>query len=91
MQTLYKQPSESRIYTMDFSANMSSGETLVAVTSFTVSPAGLTYTSATPSGQVVAMRLSGGTDDVQYKITVVVTTSAGNTLENEGYLLVRNT
>lgn len=89
-QTLTKQSSESRVYSMDFSANMQPAETVVSVDSFTVTPAGLTYTSATPSGQTAVMRLSGGVSVTQYKVTLVVTTSEGNVLEDDGYLLVKD-
>lgn len=90
VETLYKQPTESRVYTMDFSPNMVTGETISSVTSFTVSPSGLTSNTATPNGQEVNFRLSGGTANTQYKITCVVATSLGNTLEMEGYLLVED-
>lgn len=92
IQTRYKQPTESRVYTMDFSGKMQAGETIASVTTFTVAPAtGLTYNTATPDGQVVNFRLSGGTVNTQYKITVLVLTSDGNTLEGEGNLLVEDT
>lgn len=89
-QTLIKQPSESRLYTMEFAANLASGETLTSVSSVTASPSGLDL-SATPSvsGTKAQQRIASGTAGVQYKVTFVVVTSAGNTLEGEGYLTVR--
>lgn len=89
-QVLTKRPAESRIYNMDFAGKMEAGETIAGVSSWTSSPDGLTVGSAAYSGQVAQARLSGGTDGVKYLQTVVVTTSAGNTLQAEGYLFVRD-
>lgn len=87
--TLYKQPSESRVYDMDFAANMSTAETISSVTSYTASPSGLTLDPAVSiSGKKVQKRLSGGTAGTLYKITVVILTSLGNVLEGEGQLHV---
>lgn len=91
-QTLIKQPNESRIYTMSFEANLGSGETLSAVSSFTGSPDGLTIADASVSsdGKKAQARISDGTAGEGYKITVVATTSFGNTLEAEGALVVKD-
>ena len=89
-QVLSKRPAESRLYNMDFSAKMEAGETITGVTSWTSSPSGLTVGTAAYSGQTAQARLSAGTDGVKYLQTVVVTTSAGNTLQAEGYLFVRD-
>lgn len=92
--TLIKQPSESRLYTMDFAANCAVGETISSVTSFAAdTPTGataLTVGGASCSGTTASARISGGTDGKQYKVTVLVLTSAGNTLEGEGILQVRD-
>jgi hypothetical protein len=90
LQTLKKQPSESRVYDMDFAANMVAGETVTAVSSVVVDPVGLTIGTAVFSGQRIQFRLSAGTAGITYKITVVVATSAGNTLEGDGLLRVEN-
>jgi len=90
LEVLEKQPRESRVYTIDFSPNMQEGETITSVTTFDVTPAGLTYNSATPSGQLIAVRFSGGTASTQYKWSAVVVTSLGNTLEDDGYLHVKD-
>jgi len=89
-QTLNKQPSESRVYAMDFSAKMDATDSVASVSSITVLPATLTYTTPTPSGKSVVMRLSGGVDNTQYKVTVIIVTTLGNTLEGEGFLLVKD-
>jgi hypothetical protein len=91
IETLYKQPSESRLYTMDFSANLTTGETIASVTSVTADVAGLTIGVPAVSGRAVQVKLSAGTADVLYKVTFMVVTSAGNILEAEGYLKIENT
>lgn len=87
---LIKQPSESRLYTFDFSANMGTSESITSVSSFTVAPAGPVLGTPTFSGKRVQNRISGGTANTNYKITVVVATDAGNTLEGEANLFVRD-
>ncbi len=88
--TLTKQPTESRVYTMDFSNNMDDAESLASVTSVTSAPTGLTVGTATAIGKLVAFRLSSGTSNTSYKITVVTVTSMGNTLEGQGFLMVKD-
>ncbi len=89
-QTLVKQPSESRVFAMDFAAQLADGESLTSVSSVTAAPSGLTISgAATLSGAVASQRIAGGTAGVRYVVTFVVTTSASNTLEGEGYLLVK--
>lgn len=90
-QTLTKQPSESRIYDMSFSANMIAAEAISSVTSIVATPAGLTLGPPTFSGTRLQVRISGGTTGVLYKLTAVVVTSLANILEGDGYLLVQNT
>lgn len=85
--TVIKQPSESRLYTMEFAALLGSGETLSSVVSVNVDK-----TTASPlliSGQAVngtalTFRLTGGLAGTRYKVTGIVTTSGGNTIEGEG-------
>jgi len=95
MHPLTKQPSESRIYAVNFSANLTTGETIVAspVPVVTPTPSGLTITSVAPdsTGKKVQFRIAGGTDGVQYKLTVTATTSLGNALEEDVDLVVENT
>lgn len=88
---LEKQPSESLLYDMDFVGRMEDDVTLTAVVSVTGAPTGLTIGSASYSGTRAQFRISGGTAGTKYKLTVVVTTSDGNTLEGEGNLFVMNT
>ncbi len=76
---------------MDFSALLAPGENISGVTSVTASPNGLTLSgSATISGLTANQRIAGGTNGTTYKVTFVITTSLGNTLEGEGYLKVED-
>lgn len=94
METLVKQPAESRAFTMDFSALLASGETLTAVSTVTIAPvtaSPLTASGvATVSGASAQQRLTGGLAGTKYKVTFVVTTSLSNILEGEGYLNVKD-
>lgn len=88
---LDKQPAESKIFQMDFSANMAEAETVASVTSVVATPSGLTIGTPAPSGKTAQVRISSGTTGARYKVTFTVQTSAGNTLEGDGYLNVKNT
>lgn len=87
--TLKKQLTESRLYDLDFSANLATGELLSTIVSLVAAPTGLTLSDQAiwTSGRGVQVRIAGGVA-ASYKITAVVTTSAGNTLEGEGVLNV---
>lgn len=94
VQTLIKQPSESRLYSIDFTPLLSSGETVSSVTSFTsdqpTGAAALSISGIAASASLAQARIAGGTDKYAYKITAVVSTSLGNTLEGEGILQVKD-
>ncbi len=85
--TVIHQPTESRLVSMEFAALLASGETLSAVSSVTADkttiPA-LTIGTPAVSGTKATFRISGGDAGTLYKVTALVTTSAGNTLEGEG-------
>ena len=92
IQTLTKQPGDNRLYDMEFAGLLVQDDTLASVSSLTVSPdptsPALTVGSATVSGTRAQFRISGGKAEVRYKITLVVLTVGGDTLEGEGYLFV---
>ena len=87
---LEKQPTESLLYDMDFLGRMVTGTTISSIVSFTASPSGLSVSPATFGDTRVQVRIGQGTSGVKYKLTAIVTDSAGNTLEGEGYLFVRD-
>ena len=89
--TLTKQPSETRIFGMSFFNKLrSSSETIVSINSVNIYPddASLTAIEYSIGINVANITVSAGTNDRTYKITVVVTTSDGQILENEGLLKV---
>lgn len=94
---LVKQPSESREYDLDFTALLVPGETIAGITSVGSTIMGKVVGSAdvsigsssiTSDSLKVRVRISGGTNGEDYKITAVVTTNQGNTVEGEGILRV---
>ncbi len=88
LERLTKQPSESRLFDFDFGGKMATGETVTAVVSVVSTPSGLTVGATSFSGMIAQVRLSAGTDQVEYLLTCKVTTSAANTLELDGLLFV---
>ena len=85
---LNKQPSESRLYDIDFSPLLATSDVINAVTSVTESPSGLTIGGASIASPLIQFRISGGTDEILYKITVIVTTTGGDILETDVRLRV---
>ena len=81
------------MFTMEFAALLAAGETISSVSSAVVdlvtSPI-LTVGAPAASGSQVTVRLSGGVTNNVYKLTVIVVTSAGNTLEGEGLVQCEN-
>lgn len=97
--SLTKQPDESRLYDMDFSNLLATGETISSVDSVTqlewdantedyIATTDLTLGAPSTNGTIGQVRISGGNDGETYKITFLVTTDATNTLEGEGILTV---
>lgn len=93
---LWKQPSEDRIYSFDYSEMPEIKDNLEYITAagtVTASPSGLTIgTPSIDSGQKkVNVRISGGTTAISYTVTNSgVTTSGSNTLEGEFTLRCKN-
>lgn len=94
---LTKHADERRQYSMDFSADMTSAETIEesspspAVTS-TLRGGGtsdLTIDTIAVSGQTVTFWVDGGTDHKRYRIKVAITTSSGQELVGIGKLEVK--
>lgn len=76
---------------MEFMPLMDADETITSVTSVTALPAGLTLVGVpTFAGTMAQQRIAGGVDSITYKVTFIVVTSKGNTLEGEGNLVVKN-
>lgn len=94
--TLEKQPSEARLFDMYFDNKMRTGELIVSIDGVVSDPVGISFDGQSFSGQIVQLLVSAGDPpdrgDLpynQYKITVTVTTDAGQVLENEGFLNIQ--
>lgn len=87
--TLKKQPGETRLFGMSFSNKLNTGETIASIDSMVSDPAGdLTITDHSVSSGVANVLISGGVTGKTYKVTVTVTSSEGQILENDGWLEV---
>ena len=96
LRVLYKQPSETRVFHMNF-ANLLGSAEIAGVDSVTVVARGnlgayapVSVDSTTYDQSRVAFTLSGGTDGEDYKVTVRVASTDGMILEGEGFLYVRD-
>lgn len=83
-----KQPTEVLDYDFDYSAWLVITDEISAAT-ITV-PSGITLDSYSFTDTVVKIWLSGGTDGETYKITCLVTTSAGRKKEKELRIKVKD-
>jgi len=93
---LYKQPSESRLYHFVFTNLLASGEALDTIVSVVQINYGkitgsddLSILTQVKSTDTVQVRLAAGTAGESYKLTAIATTDAGNTLEVDGILHVK--
>ena len=90
-----KQPSEVRQYIMTFANILASGETISTIVSVTHEVRGggtsdLTVYNEVATTNEVSTWISGGTNNVTYRIEITVTTSEGQTLEGDGIISVRD-
>lgn len=100
LQTTEKQIAEAVIVQFDFSPDMAEAETLSSVTSIVSANQGdvggssnVTISNialSSVSTKIAQCLVSGGTVGERYKLTAIVVTSAGQTLEADGYMRVRN-
>lgn len=89
MITVIKTPSESRLYTTDFTNRLGTGET-VASGVITSAPVGLTVGSGVVVSPYVQVQLSGGTHLTTYSVNIKAYTSSSNILEEQFEVAVRN-
>ena len=83
---LSKQPGEARLYDIDFAPLLASGDTIASVTSVTTAQVGLTIALPSFASPLVQVRISSGTDGTLYKITAIIVTTDGDTLETDVFL-----
>lgn len=92
-QVAEKTPNETRNVAVSFAGRLD-GESLIGTPSLSVSPSGLSVSSAivsestlsingrdVPASEAVQFVVSGGTADVVYTIAIVTTTESGQVLE----------
>lgn len=89
-----KQSGEIETYTIDYADDLTDGDGLLSPATASVSPAGLTidYVNVIENGtdHRVRVKVSGGTNDTEYKVTVVANTEDGRRLEDEFYVKIKD-
>lgn len=98
LDVLVKQPGENRLYDIPFEQELRAADSIASVASVTVEAQGdvaeisaLTKEGAAAHNtDTVQQRLSGGTDGERYKIEAVAITTAGDTIEVDVMLYVRD-
>ena len=85
---LTKQPGESRLYDIDFAPLLATNDTIASVTSVTTAQSGLVIGSPAFTTPKVQVRISEGTDGTLYKITAIIVSTVGDTLETDVFLRV---
>ena len=85
---LDKQPTESDLFDIDFTPKLATVHSISSVTSVTTAQSGLTIGSPVLSTPKVQVRISSGTTGTPYKVTAIVVTVNGNTLETDVVLRV---
>lgn len=88
MTVLYKQPTETKIFDIEFENQLASGDSLSSITSVTEATAAITIASTSISGTKVRGTYSGGVDGVTYHIVAIVVTTDVETIEVDVYLRV---
>ena len=94
-QRLCKQPLEKRLFTMDFTNVLGTGEGISVISGITSEKMGgyATDLSITGSGissdtKKINMYIASGTQGTTYKVEVLVNTDASQTLEGDGILYI---
>ena len=94
-QRLCKQPTESRLFTMDFTSVLGSSEGVSSISGISSQKVGgyATDLSITNSGissdtKKVNMYIASGSNGTTYRVEVLVNTDAGQVLEGDGILYI---
>ena len=92
MATLIKQPSETKIYQIDFTNLLDTGDSIASVTSvLEETTEDLTIGTDSIVSKAVQFSVDGGVDGTTYHLEAIVVTTNGETLEGDGYLFVTDT
>jgi len=84
-----KQPVEVKDYDIDYSEWLTAGDNVQSAT-VVVTPAGLTVESVFVNDPRVKIWVSGGTDTLQYKLTVTMTSADGRVKQDEFKIRVKD-
>jgi hypothetical protein len=86
-----KDPSSSEFFGFDFGLLLTEGDTVLSVVGVTVTGADnlLTHGAPATNGNLVVVRLTGGTLGLTYAVKAEVTTVGGETLDLTAYLVIR--
>jgi len=84
-----KQPVEVKDYDIDYSEWLTAGDNVQSAT-VVVAPAGLTVESVFVNDPRVKIWVSGGTDTLQYKLTVTMTSADGRVKQDEFKIRVKD-
>jgi hypothetical protein len=85
-----KNPDESKIYSVDFSAALSTGDTITGTPTVVANPATLTISEITAGDDYVQFRAAAGVDGVMYTIAVSADTTLDSSLVANLDLLVED-
>lgn len=90
-----KRSGEVKTVTFDFTSDLAAAETIstqgvvaAVYSGVDASPSSIISGSASASGAQVAQKITGGVIGVTYYLTCTITTSAGQTLVQTGFLAV---
>lgn len=75
----WKQPAEIRVLTFDFGSKLLEGDSVSGMP--VIDTAGLTLVAQALAGNVVTVRVSGGSDGETYRVSCLVDTAQGEKLE----------
>lgn len=85
-----KQPAEADTYTINYAQDLTVGDA-IRTSVLTVTPAGLGITPPVLVDTRVRVWISGGANQVKYKITATTTTDDGRVMQDEFYVKVKDT
>ena len=94
-QRLCKQPSEKRLFTMDFTRVLGSSEAVQGISSVASEKVGgyssdlsITATGISSDTKKVNMYIGSGSTGTTYRVEVLINTDAGQILEGDGILYI---
>jgi len=84
-----KQPVEVETYTINYSLDLNQGDRVTG-SEVMAEPSGLTVAITTVENSRVRIRVSGGTNNVRYKVTTTSQTVEGRVMQDEFFVKVKD-